>query len=127
GCETKRGAEANSAMQKAAREQGYTCKHGSCMKQQHGACGGEPARIAAVRGGGGQRDAGGAHQTGKPDQQAQRRHHLVRSSSNFAIAARSSAIPDPERDEVVSTSGNAAGCLASATPVSAIRSASSVA
>jgi hypothetical protein len=55
-------------MQKAAREQGEAGQYGSCMKQQHGACGGKPAGISAVGGGSGQRDAGGAHQAGKGDQ-----------------------------------------------------------
>src|SRR5690348_9770407 len=93
------------------------------MKQQHGACGGKPAGVSAMGGGGGQRDAGGANQTGKPDQKAS--HHLVRSSTSFAIAARSSAMPVELRDEVASTFGNAAGCLASAASASAMRVCSS--
>lgn len=121
GCEAGRGDDANSAVQKAAPEQGDGREYGGCMKQQHGACGGEPARIAAMRGSGGQRDAGGAHHTGKPDQQAERRHYEVRSSSSLAIAARSSAMPVALRDEVASTFGNAAGRLASAASVSTMR------
>ena len=40
--------------------------------------------------------------------------HHARSASSRAIAARSSGMPAPLRAEVASTSGNAAGCFASA-------------
>src|SRR6516164_5969941 len=96
------------------------------MKQQHHACRCEPTYIGAMGGGGRQRHAGGAHQTGKPNQQAERtRHHELRSSSSRAIAARSSAMPVPEREEVASTFGKAAGCFASTASVSAMQLASS--
>lgn len=123
--EANRRNEPNSAVQKAARQQSNHRKYGSCMKQQHGAGGGKPACICTVGGGCGQRDAGGAHQAGKPNQQAVRHDHEVRSSSSFAIAARNSAMPVALLDEVASTFGNAAGCFANAASVSAMRDCSS--
>ena len=47
--------------------------------------------------------------------------HRLRSSSSRTIAARNSGMPSPLREEVTSTSGNAAGCFASAAIVSSMR------
>ena len=44
--------------------------------------------------------------------------HQARSCNRRTIAARNSGMPAPEREDVTSTSGNAAGCLASAAVVS---------
>ena len=78
-------------------------------------------RIRLMRGGGCEDDAVGAHDGGDPDQDAAGAAHRLRSSRSRTIAARSSGMPPPLREDVTNTSGNAAGCFASAAIVSAMR------
>ena len=59
------------------------------------------------------------------DQDATGPLHQRRSSSRRTIAARNSGMPAPEREEVTSTSGNAAGCFARAAMVPAMQFSSS--
>src|SRR3954468_21466696 len=96
------------------------------MKQQHGGGGREPRRVGLMRGGGGENDAVGAHHARQRNQDAIHARHF-RSSISRTMAARSSGMPLPERDEVASTSGKAAGCLASAAAASARRLSTSAA
>ena len=63
-----------------------------------------------MRAGREQHDAGRAHEAGENYQNAR---HDPRSLNSWAIAARSSAMPSPEREDVVNTPGNAAGCFIS--------------
>ena len=74
-----------------------------------------------MRGGRRQHHAIGAHDGGEHDQDAAGARHRLRSSKSRTIAARSSGMPSPLREDVTSTSGNAAGCFASAAIVSAMR------
>ena len=101
----------------AALRQRDGAQHRAGVKQQHRRGGSQPRRIRAVGGGGRQHDAVGAHDGGQHDQDAARAVHQARSCNRRTIAARNSGMPAPERDDVSRTSGNAAGCLASAAVV----------
>ncbi len=63
-----------------------------------------------------QRHTGGAHEAGQDNCEAQHTilGHQIRSLKRRIMAARSSGMPSPVRDDVTSTSGNAAGCFTSA-------------
>src|ERR1700759_5328085 len=98
-------------MNQAALGKCHAAENRSGMKQQHrgGAC--EPCGVGLMRGSRGQDPAISAHHARECNQDAMHAHQL-RSSINRTMAARNSGMPMPERDEVVSTSGKAAGCLA---------------
>jgi len=91
-------------------------EYGSGVEQQHRRGRGQPRGIGLMRGGGGQDDAVGAHDSGQDDQNAEQAgwHHRLRSPSRRTMAARNSGIPAPVRDDVTTSSGKAAGCLARA-------------
>ena len=77
-----------------------------------------PSRgVRLMRRGRRQHHAIGAHHTREHDQDAQEPAPHLRSSISRTIAARNSGMPAPEREEVTSTSGKAAGCFASAAVV----------
>src|SRR5947209_4483561 len=72
-------------------------------------------------------NAGSAHQRSHDDEDAEYApcRHQLRSSSRRTMAARNSAIPAPEREDVVRISGKAAGCFANEAFTSATRCSSS--
>ncbi len=116
--------EGEAGMDRPAHRERNRAEHGRGMEQQHRGGRHQPRRLGLVRGKRREDDAAGAHQAGQANQNAMHPHQL-RSSSRRTMAARSSGMPAPLRDDVASTSGNAAGWLASAAVVSAMRASSS--
>src|SRR5579859_4091590 len=111
----------------AALGQGYRREHGRGVKQQHRGSGHQPRRIGLMGRHRGQDHAIGAHDTGEDDKDAkQRKSYHRRSSKSRTIAARSSGIPSDFSEDVASTSGKAAGWVASEVFTSAMRPSSSL-
>src|SRR5215475_11822404 len=110
------------AVNQAAVDKRRDRKHRRRMKQQHRGGRFKAALVREMGGGGRQRDAGSAHQAREDNQDA---CHDPRSLSSWATAARSAAMPSPEREEVTATRGNAAGCFERVATISSVRAASS--
>src|ERR1700759_57475 len=108
-------------MDQAALGEGHAAENRDRMKQQHGRRSCKARGGGLMRGGGGKDHAVGAHHACQRNQDAIYPRHQRLSSISRTMAARNSGMPLPERDEVASTSGKAAGCLASAAAVSARR------
>ncbi len=117
--------QSDPGMDQAAFGQRHRAEQGAGMEKEHGSGRQQPRDIGFVCGHRGDGDARRAQQPGSRDQDAQRPAHATRSFNSRATAARNSAMPLPAREEVDSTWGKAAGCLASSASVSAVRAASS--